>query len=70
MDSGAGVDHRQVRRNGGLGNLQGAVHLVRTVADADGEDGAHLGRISSLEDLKEFLIGVHVEMGVAVDEVH
>jgi hypothetical protein len=46
------------------------VHLVGAVADADSEDGTDAGGVGAGEDSGEFVRGVHVEMGVRVDEGH
>ena len=53
-----------------FGDFERAVHLVGAVADADGEDGVDSGGVGAGEDAGEFVGGVHVEMGVGVDEVH
>ena len=53
-----------------VGDFEGAVHLVGAVADADGEDGADVGGVGAGEDPREVFGGVHVEMGVRVDEGH
>ncbi len=54
----------------GFGDLEGMMHLVGAVAYADGEDGGDAGGVGSGEDGGEFFGGIHVEMGVGVDEVH
>ena len=59
---------RQIGRVGGFGDFEGAMHLVGAVADADGEDGADVGGVGAGEDLREVFGGVHVEVGVTVDE--
>lgn len=70
VDAGAGVDLREFRSGSGDGDFEGAVHLVWAVADADGEDGADAGGVRTGEDLRKVFGGVHIEMGVRVDEVH
>src|ERR1039458_3381495 len=70
MDSGAGVDGGEIGRTGGFGDFECAVHLVGAVADADSEDGTDAGGVGAGEDSGEFVRGVHVEMGVRVDEGH
>ena len=44
--------------------------LVGAVADANSEDGTDAGGVGAGEDSGEFVRGVHVEMGVRVDEGH
>jgi hypothetical protein len=70
MDSGAGVDGGEIGRTGGFRDFECAVHLVGAFADADREDGTDAGGVGAGEDSGEFVRGVHVEMGVRVDEGH
>ena len=51
MDAGAGVDVGG--RRGGLGDFEGAVHVVGAVADADGEEVPDAGGVGAGEDLRE-----------------
>jgi hypothetical protein len=46
------------------------MHLVRAVADADGEDGADVRCVRAGKDAGEFVGGVHVEVSVRVGEAH
>ena len=68
MDAGAGVDLREFRRVGRLCDFERAVHLVGAVADADGEDGVDPGGVGAGEDAGKVAGGVHIEVGVRVDQ--
>ena len=44
------------------------MHLVGAVADADGEDGVDPGGVGAGEDAGKVAGGVHIEVGVRVDQ--
>ena len=50
VDACAGVDVWESGPVGGVGDLEGLVHGVGAVADADGEDGVDAGGVGSAED--------------------
>ena len=69
VDADAGEDAGERGRVGGVGDVECAVHGVRAVADADGEDGLDSGGTGTGEDGFK-VVGVGVEVGVRVDEGH
>ena len=52
----------------GARELEGTLHGVGPVADADGEDGGHAGGLRAGEDVGTLGVVVEVEMGVGVGE--
>jgi hypothetical protein len=70
VDSGGGVEGGQVVACYGGGEIECLVHLGGVLADADGEDGLHLGRPGAAQDLVAlgWVRGVEVQVRVGVDE--
>ena len=70
VDSGGGEDGGQVVACYGGREVECLMHLGGVLADADGEDGLHLGRPGAAEDFVAFggVRGVEVQVRVGVDE--
>ena len=71
MDARAGEDCGRLGTAAKLsGDFEGALHLVRAIADADGEDGAHTGCLRACQHSGQVVGGDHIEMSVRIGEMH